>query len=305
MRKPTVATLALLVVTAIWGSTFFIIKDAVSKIDPIDFLAVRFAVGAAIPAFVFWRRLSRLTATQWQIGLALGCLYGLAQIVQTVGLQTTAASVSGFITGTYVVLTPIIMWIAFKARLNVRTWVAVALALAGLAVLSLTGLGNGGVGEALTLVGAALYAVHVVLLDRWSRSMDAMSLAIVQLIGVALTTGFLGLPGGYHVPADPGVWGAIVYTAIMAGIVTMLLQTWAQRHITPTRVALLMTFEPVFASAFAVGFGGEAVTIRLVAGGALILLATLIGIRGGQADAVNDTISIPGRDDADPPPRAG
>ncbi|MHA6508170.1 DMT family transporter [Tessaracoccus sp. Y1736] len=305
MRKPTVATLALLVVTAIWGSTFFIIKDAVSKIDPIDFLAVRFAVGAAIPAFVFWRRLSRLTATQWQIGLALGCLYGLAQIVQTVGLQTTAASVSGFITGTYVVLTPIIMWIAFKARLNVRTWVAVALALAGLAVLSLTGLGNGGVGEALTLVGAALYAVHIVLLDRWSRSMHAMSLAIVQLIGVALTTGFLGLPGGYHVPADPGVWGAIVYTAIMAGIVTMLLQTWAQRHITPTRVALLMTFEPVFASAFAVGFGGEAVTIRLVAGGALILLATLIGIRGGQADAVNDTISIPGRDDADPPPRAG
>ena len=305
MRKPTVATLALLVVTAIWGSTFFIIKDAVSKIDPIDFLAVRFAVGAAIPAFVFWRRLSRLTATQWQIGLALGCLYGLAQIVQTVGLQTTAASVSGFITGTYVVLTPIIMWIAFKARLNVRTWVAVALALAGLAVLSLTGLGNGGVGEALTLVGAALYAVHIVLLDRWSRSMDAMSLAIVQLIGVALTTGFLGLPGGYHVPADPGVWGAIVYTAIMAGIVTMLLQTWAQRHITPTRVARLMTFEPVFASAFAVGLGGEAVTIRLVAGGALILLATLIGIRGGQADAVNDTISIPGRDDADPPPRAG
>ncbi len=289
MRKPTVATLALLVVTAIWGSTFFIIKDAVSKIDPIDFLAVRFAVGAAIPAFVFWRRLSRLTATQWQIGLALGCLYGLAQIVQTVGLQTTAASVSGFITGTYVVLTPIIMWIAFKARLNVRTWVAVALALAGLAVLSLTGLGNGGVGEALTLVGAALYAVHIVLLDRWSRSMDAMSLAIVQLIGVALTTGFLGLPGGYHVPADPGVWGAIVYTAIMAGIVTMLLQTWAQRHITPTRVALLMTFEPVFASAFAVGFGGEAVTIRLVAGGALILLATLIGIRGGQAEPGNDT----------------
>ena len=305
MRKPTVATLALLVVTAIWGSTFFIIKDAVSKIDPIDFLAVRFAVGAAIPAFVFWRRLSRLTATQWQIGLALGCLYGLAQIVQTVGLQTTAASVSGFITGTYVVLTPIIMWIAFKARLNVRTWVAVALALAGLAVLSLTGLGNGGVGEALTLVGAALYAVHIVLLDRWSRSMDAMSLAIVQLIGVALTTGFLGLPGGYHVPADPGVWGAIVYTAIMAGIVTMLLQTWAQRHITPTRVALLMTFEPVFASAFAVGFGGEAVTIRLVAGGALILLATLIGIRGGQADVADGTISIPGRDDADPPPRAG
>ena len=113
MRKPTVATLALLVVTAIWGSTFFIIKDAVSKIDPIDFLAVRFAVAALVPAAVFWRRLRQLSAAQWRIGLTLGGLYGLAQIVQTVGLQTTAASVSGFITGTYVVLTPIIMWIAF------------------------------------------------------------------------------------------------------------------------------------------------------------------------------------------------
>ncbi|CAL8974224.1 hypothetical protein TESS_TESS_00622 [Tessaracoccus sp. O5.2] len=303
MRRSTTATLALLVVTAIWGSTFFIIKDAVSLIDPIDFLAVRFAVGAAIPAAIFWRRLSRLTATQWQIGLALGGLYGLAQIVQTVGLQTTAASVSGFITGTYVVLTPIIMWIAFRARLNARTWAAVGLALVGLAVLSLTGIGGGGVGEALTLVGATLYAVHIVLLDRWSRSMDALSLAIVQLIGVALTAGFLGLPGGYHVPADPGVWVAIAYTAVVAGIVTMLLQTWAQRHITPTRVALLMTFEPVFASAFAVGFGGEAVTLRLIAGGALILLATLLGITGGQAGPADDVplIPAPGAPHAPPP----
>jgi len=302
VRRSTTATLALLVVTAIWGSTFFIIKDAVSLIDPIDFLAVRFAVGAAIPAAIFWRRLRRLTATQWQIGLALGGLYGLAQIVQTVGLQTTAASVSGFITGTYVVLTPIIMWIAFRARLNARTWIAVGLAIVGLAVLSLTGIGGGGVGEALTLVGATLYAVHIVLLDRWSRSMDALSLAIVQLIGVALTAGFLGLPGGYHVPADPGVWGAIAYTAVVAGIVTMLLQTWAQRHITPTRVALLMTFEPVFASAFAVGFGGEAVTLRLIAGGALILLATLLGITGGQAGPADDVPLIPAPEGADTPP---
>lgn len=302
MRASSTATLALLVVTAIWGSTFFIIKDALATIDPLDFLAVRFAIAAAIPAAIFWRRLRRLTATQWQIGLALGGLYGLAQIVQTIGLQTTAASVSGFITGTYVVLTPIIMWIAFRARLSARTWVAVALALVGLAVLSLTGLGGGGIGEALTLAGATLYAVHIVLLDRWSRSMDAMSLAIVQLIGVALTTGFLGIPGGYHVPSDAGVWGAIVYTAIVAGVVTMLLQTWAQRHISPTRVALLMTFEPVFASAFAVGLGGESVTLRLIAGGALILLATLLGITGGRAEPSRDAPLIPAPDGADPRP---
>lgn len=285
-RAP-IATLAILVVTAIWGSTFFIIKDAVSLVDPIDFLAARFTIGAAIPAAIFWRRLRRLNAQQWQVGLALGGLYGLAQIVQTVGLQHTDASVSGFITGTYVVLTPIIMWVAFKARLNSMTWVAVGIAVMGLAVLSLTGAGSGGIGEALTLVGATMYALHIVLLDRWSRTMDAVSLTVVQLIGVAIVCAFLGLPGAYRIPADTTVWSAILYTAIFAGVITMLLQTWAQRHISPTRVALMMTFEPVFASAFAVAFGGENVTSRLLIGGSLILLATFVGLRAGKADVTD------------------
>lgn len=299
MRHQAIATLAILGVTAIWGSTFFVIKDAVTLVDPIDFLAVRFAIAAAIPAAIFHQRLRRLTPRQWSIGLALGGLYGLAQIVQTIGLQSTSASVSGFITGMYVVLTPIILWIGFRARLNRTTWVAVALAMTGLAVLSLTGVGQGGVGEALTLIGATLYALHIVMLDKRSRSMDAISLAITQLIGVALVCGFLGLPGAYRIPPEPTVWGAILYTAIVAGVVTMLAQSWAQRHITPTRVALLMTFEPVFASAFAVGFGGELLTLRLVIGGALILLATFVGIRGGRADLTDPDLALklaPSRD---------
>ncbi|WP_074436912.1 DMT family transporter [Tessaracoccus massiliensis] len=289
--RATLATLAILMVTAVWGSTFFIIKDAVTLVDPIDFLAVRFSIGALIPAIIFWRRLRRLSAQQWQIGLTLGGLYGLAQIVQTVGLQHTNASVSGFITGTYVVLTPIILWIAFKARLNAMTWVAVGIAVLGLAILSLTGVGSGGIGESLTLVGATLYALHIVMLDRWSRSMDAVSLTVVQLIGVAVTCSFLGLPGAYRIPASIPVWGAVLYTAIIAGVVTMLLQTWAQRHISPTRVALMMTFEPVFASAFAVAFGGETITARLLVGGSLILLATLVGLRAGKADTIDPNLT--------------
>ncbi|MBB1508248.1 DMT family transporter [Tessaracoccus sp. MC1756] len=289
-RRAPLATFAILVVTAIWGSTFFIIKDAVDRIDPIDFLAARFSIGAVIPAVVFWPRLRRLTPQQWQVGLALGGLYGLAQIVQTVGLQHTDASISGFITGTYVVLTPIILWIAFRARLTRITWVAVGIAVLGLAVLSLSGVGSGGVGESLTLVGATLYALHIVMLDRWSRTMDTLSLTVVQLIGIAVTCTFLGLPGAYRIPADATVWGAILYTALFAGVVTMLLQTWAQRHITPTRVALMMTFEPVFASAFAVALGGETLTARLIVGGSLILLATLVGLRAGQADTTDPAL---------------
>lgn len=292
-NKATLATFAVLMVTAIWGSTFFVIKDAVTRVDPVDFLAVRFAIGAAIPAVIFWSRLRRLTFHQWQIGLALGGLYGLAQIVQTIGLQHTDASISGFITGTYVVLTPLILWIAFKARLTTMTWVAVGIAVLGLGVLSLSGVGSGGIGEALTLIGATLYALHIVMLDRWSRSMDAISLTVVQLIGVAITCGFLGLPGAYRIPSDSTVWGAILYTAIIAGVVTMLAQTWAQRHISPTRVALMMTFEPVFASGFAVALGGETITARLLVGGSLILLATLVGLRAGRAVTTDPDIAHP------------
>lgn len=277
--RSSIATLAILLVTAIWGSTFFIIKDAVSQVDPLDFLVIRFAIGTAVPAIVFHRKLLRLTRRQWAIGLGVGGVYGLAQIAQTVGLQHTQASVSGFITGTYVILTPLILWAVFRRRLHLSTWLAVVIAVVGLAVLSLSGLGNGGIGELLTLTGAALYAVHIILLDRFARAMDAISLATSQLVGVTLVVGALGLPGGCQIPTEPSVWGAIFYTAILAGIVTMLLQTWAQRHIAPTRVALLMTFEPVFASVFAVCLGGEDLTWRLVAGGTLILTATVIGTR--------------------------
>lgn len=288
------ATMAVLFITAIWGSTFFIIKDAVGRIDPVDFLAIRFAIGAAIPALVFHRRLLRLNWAQWRLGLGLGFVYGLAQIAQTIGLRDTDASVSGFITGTYVVLTPLILWVAFRSRLSPTTWVAVALALAGLAVLSLRGVAGGGVGELLTLLGAALYALHIVLLDRWSRSADAMSLTVVQLIGIAATVGLAAAPGGYALPPDATVWGAVLYTAIAAGVVTMLLQTWAQRHITPTRVALLMTFEPVFASAFALWLGGETFTLRLLFGGALILVGTLVGVRAGTpvAEDLGDSLNL-------------
>ncbi|MGD7732889.1 DMT family transporter [Propionibacteriaceae bacterium G57] len=280
-------TLSLVTVTAIWGSTFFIIKDAVAQVDPIDFLAVRFAIAALIPALIFWRSLRGLTRRQWAIGLGLGAVYGFAQIAQTIGLAHTAASVSGFITGTYVVLTPLCVWIGFRAKLSPATWLAVVLATVGLAVLSLSGGGSFGMGEALTLLGALLYAIHIVLLGRWARSMPGMALTILQLVAVAIVCGVLGLRGGISVPATAGVWGPIFYTAIVAGVVTMGLQSFGQRHLSATRVALLFTLEPVFATLFAILFGGEHLTPRLVVGGVLILLATLLGVRGGQSESLD------------------
>lgn len=285
------ATTALLAVTLIWGSTFIVIKDAVVTMDPADFLAIRFTLAAVVICAILWRRITTLPARHWLIGLGVGAIYGLAQLAQTYGLRLTSASVSGFITGTYVVLTPLIVWIVLRRRPSTATGLAVLLAVGGLAVLSITGAATGGIGEALTFLGALLYAVHIVALDSAARRVDVLALTALQMVGVALVCAFAAIPGGIPMPSQPSIWGAIAYTALVAGVVTMGLQTWAQQYLAPTRVALLMTLEPVFATVFAVGYGGESVTLRLLVGGAMILVGTVIGVR---SDPVPETITTAG-----------
>lgn len=285
MSLQTRAVFGLVLVTAIWGSTFIVIKDALDHIAPLDYLGIRFVIAAIVPALLFQGRLRRAGTSDWVAGLALGGLYGLAQVAQTIGLKHTDASVSGFITGTYVVITPVILWALFRQRVSRGIWIAVMLAIGGLATISLTGVNGGGLGELLTLTGAFLYALHIVLLDRWATRVDAQTLTVTQLIGVGLTCSLLAVINGVEFPHTPSVWGAILYTAIVAGVVTMLLQTWSQRHLKPTNVAILMTLEPVFASIFAIGFGGELLTKRLAIGGGLILAATFVGIRASRLPA--------------------
>ena len=127
-RSRQLATLLLAAVTAIWGSTFFLIRDIVQQLSPADFLAIRFTIAAAAMVAVFWRPMLALTRREVTVGIGLGTLYGVAQILQTIGLAHTEASRSGFITGTYVVLTPIIAGILLRERIPRSTWVAVLMA---------------------------------------------------------------------------------------------------------------------------------------------------------------------------------
>jgi drug/metabolite transporter (DMT)-like permease len=160
-RSRNIATLLLICLTAVWGSTFFLIHDLVQEMSPADFLAVRFTIAAVAMLAVFWRPMLALDKHQVRVGIGLGMLYATAQILQTVGLAHTDASRSGFITGTYVVLTPILTAVLLRERIPRSTWVAVAMAAAGLAALSLNGFGFG-FGESVTLMSAAVYALHII-----------------------------------------------------------------------------------------------------------------------------------------------
>ena len=270
--RTTLAALGLLAVTAAWGSTFFLLKDVVDRVPPSDFLAVRFAVATVAVLLLAPRAVASLTPAQRRHGVLLGVVYGGAQLLQTVGIQTTSASVSGFVTGMYVVFTPLLGAVLLKARIGRTVWLAVGLATAGLAVLSLQGLAVGS-GEALTLASAVLYAAHIVGLGAWSRDGNALGLTVVQLATITVVCTLGALPGGIALPQRAGDWGVLVYMALVAGALALIVQTWAQAHLTATRAAVIMTMEPVWAGLFAVVFGGERLGLRVLVGGAMVLAA--------------------------------
>jgi drug/metabolite transporter (DMT)-like permease len=268
-------TLAMTAMTAVWGSTFFLIKDVLESLPSADFLAVRFWVAAVVLLAVLWPQTRRLDARDRRRGVLLGGLYAVAQLLQTEGLATTAASVSGFVTGLYVVLTPVLAAVLLRQRTPASTWVAVAVATVGLGVLSLRGLSAGG-GELMTLAAAAVYALHIVLLGRWSRPATALGLSSVQMLVIAAVCTLAALPGGVELPQGADAWTAVLYMALVAGAAALVVQTWAQAHMSATRAAVVMTTEPVFAALFAVLFGGEVLGPRVLVGGALVLTAMYV-----------------------------
>jgi drug/metabolite transporter (DMT)-like permease len=281
-------TLALVAVTAVWGSTFVVVKDAVEQMPVTDFLTWRFALAALAMLVIRPRAVATLGTAGRRAGLLLGLALGAGYLLQTLGLQTTGAAVSGFITGMFVVLTPLGAAVLLKAPPGRTAWLAVVLATVGLGFLALRGFSIGG-GELLTLGCAAAFALHIVGLGRWAASYDVYGLAVVQLLTVAVMCAVVAVPGGLTVPPDAGVWGALALTAVAATAVAFVVQTWAQAHLPPTRAAVVMTMEPVFAGLFAVVAGGEHLGPRTLTGAALVLAAmvlTEVGPRHGAEGEV-------------------
>ena len=274
-RTSLLAAAALLALAACWGSTFFLIKDLLDRVPTLDFLAVRFAIASLALLLVAPRALGRLSPTVRKNAAVLGLLYGIAQILQTTGLAHTPASISGFVTGLYVVFTPLLAAAILRTRIPPVTWVAVVLATIGLGVLALRGF-SVGYGELITLASAVLYALHIVALGAWSSAQDAVGMTILQIMVIAVVCTLATAPDGIVLPDRAGDWVSVVYMAVIVGALGLLGQTWAQAHLPPTRSALIMSMEPVFASVFAVWLGGEHLTSRLLLGGSMVLVAMLI-----------------------------
>lgn len=287
-RAEALAGVVLVAVAMVWGSSFFMTKELLARTTPLDFLAVRFAVAGTVGALVMAKRLRRASRSTWAAGTALGAVYTVSQVLQTWGLDRASASVSGFLTALYVVGTPLVAWLLWRSRPVRSTALAVLLALAGAAVLGLGSMSSGvpfGAGE-LALLGCAVgYSFHVALLGRWSVGKDALALATIQMLtlGVLHVTLAAVVDGGVSqiiLPATPADWVRVLYLAVIVGLLALVGQSWAQGRMDAARAAVIMALEPVFSALFAVLFGGEAATWRLVGGGGLIFAGSVVAELG-------------------------
>lgn len=266
------APMALILLAASWGLAFVIMKDSIERQSVNSFLFTRFAV-AVLFLLAFKPTLFRAISRDLFIkSFAAGLLLGAGYILQTEGLARTGAAITGFVTGLYVVATPLISALILKKKISLFTWGCVALATVGLALLSLRGWSMG-FGEFLVLLCAIAFGAHIVALGQWSSGRDVYAMTTVQLFAVTVLTGIFAFAEGYQLPPDRNVWAVVIFTAIVCTALGFIVQTWAQAYIDPTKVAVLLTLEVVFAALSAITVGRESMTLQVALGGVILLIA--------------------------------
>ena len=267
---------ALLSVSAAWGFAFVVMKDAIERQTVNNFLFSRFVLAVVVMILIRPQCIKLFNKDLLLRASTAGLFLGSGYILQTLGLARTGAAITGFITGLYVVFTPLIAAVVLKARITMVTWGCVAVATIGLALLSLQGWSIG-FGELLVLGSAFAFGAHIIALGTWSSGRDAYAMTVVQLAMCAVLTGVASLfEGGYQLPPDSGVWATVIFTAVACTAVAFVIQTWSQAHMSTTKVAVILTMEVVFAAIFAILFGGETLTPQKAVGGVLVVMAMFV-----------------------------
>jgi drug/metabolite transporter (DMT)-like permease len=284
-NRPVPALLDLVLVTAVWGVTFVQVKDAVALYPLFAFLAVRFWIATLTLAVPGLPRVRSLGRPGFVGGAFLGLLLAAGYTLQTAGLERTTVSSTGFITGMYVVLTPLIALVLVRSRIGLSVWGGVALSTIGLAMLS--GIHAGSVtGDLLVLAAAAVYSLQIVLMERYAPRYDAVAFTLVEMLAAGVALGVVAAAlGDLHLPHGWTVWGALLVTGVFASALAFLVQTWAQRRTSATRTALAFTMEPVWTAFFGYTLAGDRLGL-LGWGGCAVIMAGIVLAEPAAAGAL-------------------
>jgi drug/metabolite transporter (DMT)-like permease len=291
--KRVLLAVLLVGVTAIWGWTFVVVKDATAAYGVVGFLAIRFAIAAAALGPVC---LKRVTWRTLRAGVAIGVAMAAGYLLQTFGLQYTMPTNSGLITGLFVVFAPISAKAFFRVRLDRAILVSVVISLIGLVLLTGQMPGEFRVGDFLTLGCAAAFGLHIALLSRYARDHDALVLALGQMLAAAVLFGAawpfvepMALPSGQ-------VWLSLLLVGVVASALAFYIQTLVQQRLSAAGTAVILTMEPVFAVLFGYWLAGDRLTAIQVAGAACVLAAqvwaTAWGLR--RRDEAQRSVTPPG-----------
>jgi drug/metabolite transporter (DMT)-like permease len=265
---------ALVAIAAVWGLTFVMVQDAIAELPTMAFLGYRFVPAALLMAAVFWSPLRRLSPAGWRAGALMGGFLTAGYTFQTLGLERTTASNAGFITGLFVVLTPVLGAVFLRERLSGLAWAAAGVSGVGLYLLS----GAGGEfdlrGDGLVLLCAISFAAHILATSRGVGGHDPGALVVVQLAVCGLVcVAVAALAGDLEAPRGETVWSALIVTSLVASALGFFVQTFAQQHAPPARTALILASEPAFAGLFGYLLADERLSAISWLGAALILAA--------------------------------
>ena len=294
VHRATVAQLALLAIAAVWGATFVMVQDAVHEMPVLTFLGYRFLAAALIVGVAFRRQLPALGAAGWRAGLGMGAFLTAGYVLQTAALLDTSAANAGFITGLFIVFTPLLSALVLRTRVPRSTWAAASVSALGLGLLAGVGGSWRPLGDGLALGCALAFAVHILVTDAAVKRHQIGALLAVQLAvcGVVCMAGAAAM-GDLVAPSSPSLWWALGVTAVVASALGFWVQSYAQRHAPPARIALILACEPAFAGIFGVTLQGDRLTALALLGAVLILTAVLAiellprrgGARGQTATA--------------------
>ncbi len=280
---------ALLLTTVIWGSSFVVLKKALDAVAAPWLLAMRFGLAALICTFLFRRRLrNNLDGSHLLAGTLIGLSGGAAYLVQNIGLETTTPSKNAFLTATYCVMVPFLYWAIGRRQPTVRDIVASLFCVVGVMLISVGGQESSGVaggwgslniGDMLTLVSAFLFAVNIVLIAVFAPAHDMGTLTVVQLYVFAIVCSAAGLLTQELPPSSAftvDFWLQLAYLVLACTVFAIIAQNFAQKHVSPSRAALLMSFESVFGALFSVLLYHEVVSLAMCGGFASVFISVLV-----------------------------
>ncbi len=273
--------LSLLMVTFFWGLTFVTVKEAIEFIPPFSFLFCRFSIAFLLLLLISIKRIKNLNSDILKSGFFIGIFLFLGYAFQTVGLKYTTPANAGFITGLSVVIVPFLSSVILKIKPGNHVLIGVALASIGLVFLSFQDF-TISYGDFLILMCAFSFAMHIILVGKYSPKMDTFLITTIQIGTVALFSLFFSFTEG---PFEFNIiiLEALIITAIFATVLAFLIQNAAQKHVSPTHTALIFAMEPVFAAVCSYILINEVFTLRKIGGCAFILLGMILAeVKGNR-----------------------